>query len=289
MTKKKKIIIAVTAVLLVLTALILIITLRGCNRGEGAFVYDNSGKYTAGEWSESLAVSSLDIEWLEGEVRVVSSVDLNTLTISESADEELDVGVSMHYYFDGGILRIKPCASGTRIDKVPEKTLTVYLPIGYSLTDLDITTSGADIIIEEAYSPASFMELSSSSGRISLDLLGSSKELLIKNDSGRVDFTHKRGRISYFSLEGKTGEVSLDLAEVPTTSKVKTGSGNILITLSENAGYKLNYSVGSGSYSSEFEGEKTEGGILVGSGGSSLTVTTSTGKLSIKKAAGNNE
>ncbi len=76
--------------------------------------YPNAEQYQAGAFSYSAdAVTAVEVYWRSGEVEIVESED-SELRVAESGSS-LAEDAALHYFLDGGTLRIRFCASGAKI------------------------------------------------------------------------------------------------------------------------------------------------------------------------------
>ena len=76
--------------------------------------YPNAEKYQTGAFTYNTAdVKAVEVYWRSGEVEITES-DSSELHVKESGGE-LSEDVAMHYLLDDGVLRIRFCKSGAKI------------------------------------------------------------------------------------------------------------------------------------------------------------------------------
>ncbi len=273
--KNKKKLIIISSMCIAIAALILtvILLLSKCDRD--TFEYDNAEKYRSGDYNQTLAVSSLDIEWLSGKVEILYH-SYSSFQCTEYSELPISSESTMHWYYDGDVLRIKPCASGTRADKVKDKTLTVYIPIGLSFNSLKILTEDADISVNQI--GAGFLDIESTSGNIELTHIGASKRVSINSGSGDITYDHLAGKSETSVIRSASGKIKLSEAFAPAKLNVTSASGDIELALPEDT--------------KAFFDTKAESGVISaggfasvpkGDGVSEITLNTSSGNIIIKK------
>ncbi len=138
--------------------------------------YDDAALYSVGG-SSVTGISSVDIEWLAGEVVVEVSPTAETVTFSEETDAA-DDALKLHYLDRAGELDIEYAAAGASIPDGFSKKLTVTVPA--TLSELDIRTTSASVTVNGAVG----------------------REMHIETRAGSVDLV--LGDISGFILEYET-------------------------------------------------------------------------------------
>ncbi len=260
------------------TLLILLISLTAflpllSSCGSGEYEYDNAGAYSAGDFERPMAISSLDIEWISGSVEIIL-YDRSGIYCTESSSESLETETQMHTYFDGDALRIRPCLSGTDRDDVPDKTLTVYVPMGHSFGNLNIRTESASIKTDPV--GANFISLRSYSGEIKFEHIGNSRSVRIAGGSADVNYKHA-GVSQRTEITSDGGNLIISENEMPLYLSVQSSSGSIEFTLPEDS--KLNL---------EINGEQTASkdgftSLPKGDGVSEVKLSSGSGSITLKK------
>ena len=240
--------------------------------------YDNADKYTAGDWAQSVLISAIDVEWVNGKVEIVSH-PYGYLAVSETSESELPEKMQMHWYYDGATLKIKPAADGVKVNKLPEKTLTVYVPGFYSFSDIDVTTVSADISIADA--GANFVDIETVSGKVDLNLVGRTEEIEIETVSGDVVLSSHVLRS--IEIASSSGRVEVNGKAVPAETEITTVSGDILYNLPESAAFSAECQSASGTVTNSFTGATGGGNQIVNGGTAPVELTTVSGNITIGK------
>ncbi len=203
--------------------------------------YPDAEKYQIGSFTYNAAgIKAVEVYWRSGEVEITES-DNSELHIKESGGE-LPEDTAMHYLLDDGVLRIRFCKSGAKIQvNAADKHLSLEVPKGI---DLSVHTTSAlvkadsldqnNVLIaalsgstELGTVTADTIDLSSSSGSIcAASLLAQS--LKCNASSGSVDI----GVVSVDTLDCSTssGGVMMD-SVVSETANITTSSGIVELTL----------------------------------------------------------
>lgn len=244
-------------------------------------VYPNAEKYQTGAFIYNAAdIKAVEVYWRSGEVEITESGN-SELHVKESGDE-LSEDIAMHYFLDDGVLRIRFCKSGVKIQvNATDKHLILEVPKGI---DLSIHTTSAlveaddlnqnNILIatlsgctELGSITADIVDLSSSSGSILVDSL-SAQSLKCSASSGSIDM----GTVSVKTLDCGTssGGVTMDsvLSEI---AKVTTNSGSVDLKLTKVPSAEIYTSSGTVS-------------VLMAKGGAEVLHTTNSGKLITERA-----
>ena len=272
--------------------------------------YPDAEKYKTGAFTyRADGIKAVEVYWRSGEVKITES-EKAELSAAESGGE-LPEECAMHYLTDGGVLRIRFCASGAGIcvDSA-DKHLSLEIPRGVKLSVNATSASVAADTLEQksvfvsvhsgktslGTVTADSVDLSSSSGSVRAEDI-SAQTVRCSASSGSVtlgsvsakklDCTTSSGDIRIESIsaeavgvEAKSGNVELGLDDVPS-AKVRTSSGNVDIALPKG-GAEVLYGSGSGKMRTERSHERKGSLYVFGGGESSLTVETSSGNLQIK-------
>lgn len=79
--------------------------------------YPNAEKYQTGAFTYNVAdIKAVEVYWRSGEVEITESGD-SELHVKESGGE-LSEDIAMHYLLDDGVLRIRFCKSGAKIQVI---------------------------------------------------------------------------------------------------------------------------------------------------------------------------
>lgn len=231
----------------------LIAILSGCGRiniigpGMSTNIYDNADKYIAGGAELSGPVDSLDINWVSGQVNIISYSG-STVKFSETANRELNADSAMHYWLENGTLHIQFSKSGKWDFSKLNKTLELWLPEGMEIYSFETDNISADLTAEGISAQridldtvsgkikltdcaaAHTFEADSTSGKIELSLCKAGEGLNIDSTSGDISFTdcQVQGEVSLESTSGKiSGVLNGSMADLD----VSTVSGAIELEL----------------------------------------------------------
>ena len=272
--------------------------------------YPNAEKYQTGAFTYNTAdIKAVEVYWRSGEVEITES-DNSELQVKESGGE-LPEDTAMHYLLDDGVLRIRFCKSGAKIQvNATDKHLSLEVPKGI---DLSVHTTSALVkaddlnqnsILIAALSgrtelgtvTADTVDLSSSSGAICADGL-SGQSLKCSASSGSVDI----GTVSVKTLDCSTssggvtigstvseiatittssGSVDLTLTKVPS-AEIYTSSGTVDLILAKG-GAEVLYTTNSGKLLTNRSYDRKGDLYVFDEGASSITVETSSGNLKIQ-------
>lgn len=282
--------------------------LAGCGKGRGeSFLYDGPEHYTPGGASLTQPVKRLEIDWLAGSVRLENGGG-DELTFEETANRPLSEELSLHWWLEGETLHLKFCASGRWTLGGLQKDLTVTLPQGLTLEEVEITTVSAGISAPELSArsidwsttsgdmTAQFFDtaelhldtvsgvtnvtsdtdvrkvkIGSTSGDISL-ALGVVEELDVSTVSGRVQA--EALQCGSADLESTSGDITLQLRDLAGPCDIDTVSGRVKLSLPEGAAFDLDFDTVSGKLDSELTG--TPGGVPI-------EVDTTSGNLTLRR------
>ncbi len=204
-------------------------------------VYDHAEMYTAGEAAVSGTVRCLDIDWSAGGVTFAWH-DGDGILLSETSDREIGEDLRLRWWLDGDTLRVRFGKSGVRLSSLfghyPQKELTVALPRGIEIAELDIDTGSASQHITGLN--ADTMKLDSASGRIEVqaDWVGT---LMADAASGSVSVSVGNAAAVTVSTASGGTDVTVEQAN---TLQVSTASGRIGVNAGSIGSLKLSSASG---------------------------------------------
>jgi len=272
--------------------------------------YPDAEKYQTGAFTYNSAdIKAVEVYWRSGEVEITESGDPE-LHAKESGGE-LSEDIAMHYLLDDGVLRIRFCKSGAKIQvNATDKHLSLEVPKGI---DLSVHTTSALVkaddlnqnsILIAALSgstelgtvTADTIDLSSSSGSVCAASL-SAQSLKCSTSSGSVDVgdvlvktldcSTSSGSVTIGSAVSETakittssGSVDLTLTKVPS-AEIYTSSGTVSLLLAKG-GAEVLYTTGSGKLLTDRAYDRKGNLYVFDEGASSITVETSSGNLKIQ-------
>lgn len=282
----------------------------GTNDALTGETYPDAEKYQTGAFTYNTAdIKAVEVYWRSGEVEITES-DNSELHVKESGGE-LPEDTAMHYLLDDGVLRIRFCKSGAKIQvNATDKHLSLEVPKGI---DLSVHTTSALVkaddlnqnsILIAALSghtelgtvTADTVDLSSSSGSICAASL-SAQSLKCSASSGSVDIgvisvetldcSTSSGDVTMDSVVSETanittssGSVELTLAKVPS-AEIYTSSGTVSLLL-EASGAEVLYTTNSGKLLTDHAYDRKGDLYVFDEGASNITVETSSGNLKIQ-------
>lgn len=221
--------------------------------------YSNASRYSVGSGTVASA-SSIDVEWIGGQVNLEYTDD-GEISFREESDFDLESNesVKMRWYLDGATLKIKYAESGTRVIDNLKKTLTVKIPSGTPLQELDVETVSADIDCTLGAAKADFDTVSGN--------IGLSDSVI----TGSLDFKTISGSVEYSTTA------------LPYKIDAETVTGNLLFTLPPSSSFRVEFESVSGNFNPDtaFAGVQSGKFYTVGSGSTLIDAETVSGNLTI--------
>lgn len=297
-------IIAWSAVVVVLTV-ILVMGLSGFPRqlnwfswglDFGGYSYQNSNRYTAGGASlDASAVSAIDVGWLSGSVDI-EAYSGDTVTFSETAGSALAEKDRLHYYLDGGTLRIRfraPARWGFNTRQ--RKHLSILVPEDLLLHGLDVESVSASVSIYGVDAKEVGVETVSGSATLSsvrgnaLDLETVSGGVLVElSEFKRLDAGSVSGAIraegdfrSVF-LSTVSGSLKVAPGAWVETIDAESVSGAVTVTLpADIPGFTADVESVSGGFTCDFAAKIFKNGAIYGDGSATLDFETVSGGVTI--------
>lgn len=282
-----------TALILLLTALCVLL----CSCGSVGYVYTDADDYTAGGASIHQRVEDIDINWLDGSVRVDYHGG-SDIIISETSDRSLKRDTELHWQVDGRKLYVKYAASGFRALPNLNKQLTVLLPETLRLDDLKITVASAGV--EADGINADEIHLQSASGRIALRQVGHAEEIKVDTASGGVavaagdtdslKINTASGQVIVDAIQADevkvntaSGAVTLQFSDAPDRISADSVSGNVTIRLPREAGFTADVDSLSGTVRCQQDADKRGDDTYVyGNGHCRIEADTVSGNLQVE-------
>ena len=238
--------------------------LSGCSFGifnTFNYTYENADKYTAGDREIDDKITSINIDYISGDVKVKGS-DTDTVSVKEKSNKSLDEDHKVHTWVDGGTLYVRYCVSTKSISfNGIEKDLEITIPEAQELDDFIIDVSSGDMNLSGITSDK--INTHASSGDIVLDC--SASVIDIKSSSGDVNL-NQTGNSDTVNVKVSSGDIVLNHDGDSNSMKVNSSSGKTDI---HQAG-----TVGTADFHSSSGGVKAEMGTV-----NSLTINVSSGEL----------
>ena len=260
------------------------------------FIYDNEELYEVGNGITNVKVDRVEIDWIYGDIKVAYH-SLDNIRITEKSDTDLSDDMVMRYRIVGTTLKIKYCASGSWSFNDIEKDLTLYLPNGLILDELNIDTKTDVVTLTELNTVDLTVEGGSAS--VMLDNCNVSNEMTLETVSGNLHITADKinklkietvsGRMNIaaeyiedVAIETTSGKTILDCGYIGTAN-INSVSGGIELKLPEDIAFTVRYSSVSGKLTSAFDYTKEEKAYHINGGGRGYKISTNSGDVSIAK------
>ena len=282
-----------------LAAVLLVLSLSGCGFWNHAgFIYADADKYTVGGGELGDKIEAVEVDWIAGKVEVTTDKG-SLVRFSETASRAISQAETMRYWLDGTTLHIKYYKSGLIEPKYLSKTLTLSLPEGLSLSDLNVNTVSADAFttdtaaqnirittvsgrIDAADVTANSLMLDTVSGNIKGTLQGQTDTLSANSVSGAIELS--ADTVQDFEVDTTSGEVNLSFGNTPKTGKVNTVSGAVTLAVPADAGFTLKYSTVSGKFESSLPSTSQDNSYVFGTGSDgAYKVNTTSGSLRVSE------
>lgn len=194
-------------------------------------------------------------------------------------------------------MRIRPSASGVKISDIPDKKLTVYVPMNYTFQNVVVSTDTADVTMSGVNTISA--DFSSISGALSISDSEINDNLKLSTGSGSIsvalggylstlDITSASGNAvvrcaAYDSISSlsESGDVDISSTYTPATVDMTSDGGDIMLALPADAGFVLDVAVGEGNFGCEFDGENMDGEYTVGNGTASVQLDSRSGAVKV--------
>ena len=279
------------------------------------YVYQNGEKYTAGDRSITEKIETIDVDYLDGDVRLVGT-DAAEVSIRETAGKELSEKQKVHTWVDGTTLYVRFCASAKGLDLFNlKKHLEISIPKDVKLSGVKVEISSGDLNCSDFEAndvkvssssgnvagsfAAGKIKISASSGDITLNQNGSSDEISLSASSGQVRAEMETvGKLNVEVSSGKiftsaksvkeckarssSGSCEFRFEETPEKCDIGASSGNVNIYLPEKADVTADFELSSGKLYYEQAFTKKGDSYVCGSGANQLKVETSSGDVNVK-------
>lgn len=237
----------ISTILSIVTTSVLCLT--GCSGGFFSFfsyTYENGDKYTAGDREISEKITSINIDYVAGNVTFTGS-DTDKITIKENANKDLKKELQVHTWVDGSTLYVRYCASTKRISfyKI-QKELEITVPGAQDLSELVVKVSSGDMEFDGF--KTNKLDVRSSSGDITFSC--SAKEATIKASSGDILFEGD-GDAKSFDINSSSGNVRINQNGNLESVKIHSSSGNVDATFGSVSACDIKTSSGNTSLEAE--------------------------------------
>lgn len=209
--------------------------LCGCAIHSGAqqtlIAYDHAENYLSGGAVLGGPVRVVEVEWLSGQVEVESHPG-SSVQFSERSARPLTRETALHYWLEGDVLHIQPCAAGQQNTQELEKDLLLQLPEALMPERVTLHSTSADLTAKEI----SCAELcqKSVSGALCVNACAAEKTLTLETTSGTIQAAWK-GTAGTVEAKTISGAVTLNAASAGNVA-VSTTSGAVQASLQQVTG-----------------------------------------------------
>ena len=226
--------------------------------------YAHHDRYTAGDAEIPGPVTALEIDWVDGGVTVQFGSQ-SGVSVSETARWALRDDERLHWWLDGGTLRIQYAASGLRNMKSLNKQLTVILPENTVLDSARIASVSGQVTLSPLYAgqtdvssvsgniqgriAADALKLNTVSGTVSVE--AAANEMTWNTTSGRIAATVENGK--QLRVNSISGAVELTVIRMPEALDVNTVSGAVTLFLPRDAAFAASLNSVSGAIQNTFD------------------------------------
>lgn len=200
--------------------------------GVTGYHYANAEMYTAGPTEIAGPVKNLDVDWTSGEVKIAYHSG-STVLIEETANKALDADTQLRWWLDGDTLRIRYEKEGLRFHWNLEKYLTVTLPEGTVLGDVNLSATSGSLLVPAMV--ADTLNLGVTSGQISADACA--RKIDAGATSGDV-VLRVSGKADSITAGSTSGKIDLEAPDGSNTVKLSATSGSISATVKETDSFK---------------------------------------------------
>ena len=230
----KKILIIVAGLIFVLSLALSSFIIFGINSSISrntsivGYKYDNHENYKIGNAKIDKPITSIDIDWITGNVVIIPADD-NVLTIIEESKNVIESDHELRYMVDGSTLYIKYCKSDLKDNNLPIKDLTISIPSEYLLDEIDVDSISSFVKVDGIASRS--FECNTISGAIQLSNSDISHKIAIETTSGNIDVDN----LSYLDsadISTISGTISIDTKMI-YKAEIDTTSGNAFIDVEE--------------------------------------------------------
>lgn len=275
-----------------LLGLLLVIPfLAGCNGSVSLGNYENADKYLIGNQVYQGNITTINVDWISGEVKLIADEDAKDIQIVE--ENELKDEDKVHTWFNDGILNVKFFASDhrSRIDPRDKHVSITYNPSYLKIVSLSLTSGKLItplISSDEAFVKltsgnaeiegiaANKVNLSQTSGSININKI-ETKELNINTTSGHLNLQEIKA--DKIVAELTSGNMNLSLVELDS-GVIKLTSGTVNIKLPSDGG-KVTVKKTSGSVSSSRQHIQQNDLYIFDEGEMNLIISMTSGSVSL--------
>ena len=247
------------------------LTLSGCGVSGG--IYPDGDKYLAGNQTYNENLTSLDVDWISGNLTLIEDENIEGVKIEEDTDLTKE-SQWVHSYLNDGVLKIKFFASGYRLNTplTFKKDLTItYKP---TLKNIKIELTSGKCTASKLSAEKCIIDITS--GTALVDTI-EADNIVIDQTSGRIEINHISAQELVSDMTSGTLKVGFSEIEKATFDMT---SGSLNMTLPEDGG-KVKVSKTSGSITTNRECTVKSGLYTFGNGDADIKVSMTSGSVVI--------
>ena len=219
-----------------------VLCLTGCSGGFFTFftyTYENGDKYTAGDREITEKITTINIDYVSGDVKL-QGTDSDKVTIAETSNKELSEEQKVHTWVDGSTLYVRYCKSSKNLSFFQiEKNLNITIPGSQDLDSmiLHISSGNADF----SGFTSKTIHAKSSSGNVTMNC--SASDIVIKASSGKVALVED-GDAKSIDINSSSGTVNVDQKGSVDSVKINSSSGSVTAALGKVGAFDVHVSSG---------------------------------------------
>lgn len=190
--------------------------------------YNNAESFTAykNEFTVDLPCNTLEINWVEGKVKIDTDSKVEKITISEKANKPVPEELCMHYKVADNTISLCYAKQGKHNLNGLSKELLIKLPKNTQFKEVYVTSSSAEVDAE--IPTAKTIKLFNMSGDTELET-NSVEKLEATATSGEIDIEAKNAE--NIEITEVSGNTELEISQAPKNINARSSSGNIKIEL----------------------------------------------------------
>jgi len=242
----------------------------------GGYTYDDADKYSVGEFTLDEEITSIDIDWIAGDVNIVATAE-NKVSASESDVDDDDN--KLRYRVVDGKLMIKFKKSERAFDSNLKKELNLYIPaeMADKLQLVKVQCVSATLDMENV--TIKNLDIETVSGKME------AKNVVIdtvklESVSGGVNIA---GTVDKLDAELVSGGIKVTSDKQLSSINVETVSGNITVAMPEGDGFTAEMDSVSGDLNVDFETTTRDEKRIFGDGSADYGFETVSGDVNLKK------
>lgn len=227
-------------------------------------------------------INEIDIEWAAGNI-TIESADVDTIQFSESASEESKHPMVWKQNNDKLTIRFSETVNfdlsfGLTVNNVPDKNLTILVPVGWECDSLEIDAAAATVDVKNLVIKE--VDFDGASGTCNF-VNCAVNELDLDTASGDIYFT---GSLDTLDCDAASASVYAVFENAPSRIDMDSMSGDLDITLHQGVGFTVSMDALSSDFVCEFGySQKKDGTYSRGDGKCRINLDALSGDLYIRE------